>query len=290
MDLAAARRMARAIWSGHLTFGLVTIPVGLHAALEASERVRFHQLHRKDMAPIRYRKFCSTENREVPASEIVRGYETSKGRYAVVENEELDEVQKEVGEGERSIEILQFVAADALDPLLFEKPYYLTPMKGGAKAYGVLRAALGDTGKVGIARFYLRTRPLLGALLPSAGILSLEVMRNAEELRDPRKLAVKELAAKPAEVRMAATLVEQMTAEWDPAAHPNVYRRAVEKLIASKPRFDVSEAAEGRPAAKVVDLMAALEDSLQGQRDGASKARAPRAKAKSRGSRGRKAA
>lgn len=256
--------MARAIWSGQLSFGLVSIPVGLHAAVEAAERVQFHQLHRKDLAPIRYRKFCSKENREVPSSEIVRGYEVSKGRYAVVEAEELDEVQKELGEGERTIEILQFVEATALDPLLFEKPYYVTPAKGGAKAYGVLRRALDDTGKVGIARFYLRTRPLLAALVPSSGILSLEVMRSAAELRDPRKLAVKELAAKPAEAKMAATLIEQMTEKWDPAAHPNVYRKAVEKLIAGKPKFDVGEGAAAQPAGKVVDLMQALKDSLKG--------------------------
>ena len=282
--------MARAIWSGHLTFGLVTIPVGLHAALEASERVHFHQLHRKDLAPIRYRKFCSKENREVPNAEIVSGYEKSKGRYAIVEEDELDEVQKEVGEGERIVEILQFVDADALDPLLFEKPYYVTPQKGGAKAYGVLREALQDTHKVGIARFYLRTRPLLGALMPSAGILSLEVMRNAAELRDPRRLAVKELAAKPNEVKMAAALVEQMTGTWDPAAHPNVYRKAVEKLIARKPSFDVAEgAAAARSSAKVVDLMQALKDSLHGQRPAGRGERAPR-KTKARSNRGRKAA
>lgn len=282
--------MARAIWSGHLTFGLVSIPIGLHAALDASERVHFHQLHRKDMAPIRYRKFCSKENREVPSSEIVRGYETSKGRYALVEAEELDEVQKEVGEGERVVEILQFVDATSLDPLLFEKPYYLAPSKGGARAYGVLRQALCDTGKVGIARFYLRTRPLLGALIPSAGILSLEVMRNADELRDPRKLAVKTLAAKPAEVKMAASLVEQMTAKWDPAAHPNVYRKAVEKLIGSKPKFDVAEATAAKPSGKVVDLMQALKDSLHGERNSASGAANTRRKRTTRSTRGKRAA
>jgi DNA end-binding protein Ku len=266
--------MPRAIWSGHLTFGLVTIPVGLHSAIEASERVHFHQLHRKDLAPIRYKKFCSKENREVPSSEIVRGYEVSKGRYAVVEAEDLDEVQKELGEGERAIEILQFVDDAALDPLLFEKPYYVAPLKGGAKAYGVLRQALCDTGKVGIARFYMRTRPLLAALLPSAGILTLEVMRSADELRDARKLAVKELAAKPAEVKMAATLVEQMSGKWDPAAHPNVYRKAVEKLIASKPKFDVADTTAAKPSGKkVVDLMQALKDSLHGETKRATKPR-----------------
>jgi DNA end-binding protein Ku len=257
--------MPRAIWSGHISFGLVTIPVGLHAAIEAAERVSFRQLHRKDLAPIRYKKFCSKENKEVPSSEIVRGYEVAKGKFATVEAEELDEVQKEVGEGERVIEILQFVDDKSLDPLLFEKPYYLTPMKGGSKAYGVLREALCDAGKVGIARFYLRTRPLLGALIPSSGILSLEVMRTADELRDPRKLAVKTLAARPNEIKMATALIEQMTGKWDPAAHPNVYRKAVEKLIARKPKFDVGEAKEGKPEGKVVDLMQALKDSLQGE-------------------------
>lgn len=258
--------MARAIWSGHISFGLVSIPVGLHAALEASERVSFRQLHREDLAPIRYKKFCSKENKEVPSSEIVRGYEVSKGRYATVEAEELDEVQQEVGEGERVIEILQFVDAKSLDPLLFEKPYYLTPLKGGGKAYGVLREALCDADKVGITRFYLRTRPLLGALIPSEGILSLEVMRTADELRDPRKLAVKTIAPRPNEIKMATALIDQMTGKWDPSAHPNVYRKAVEKLISRKPKFDVGEAKEGKPEGKVVDLMQALKDSLQGER------------------------
>lgn len=276
--------MARAIWSGHVSFGLVSIPVGLHAAIEASERVSFRQLHRKDMAPIRYKKFCSKEDREVPSSEIVRGYEVAKGRYATVEAEELDEVQKEVGEGERVIEILQFVDFADLDPLLFEKPYFVTPLKGGAKAYGVLREALCDTHKVGMARFYLRTRPLLGALLPSGGILSLEVMRTADELRDRRKLAVKELAPRPAEVKMARALIDEMSGKWDPAAHPNVYRKAVEKLIASKPKFDITEQAAGKPTGKVVDLMQALQDSLASGRKGAKRT------ARKKTSRGRKAA
>jgi DNA end-binding protein Ku len=276
--------MARAIWSGHVSFGLVTIPVGLHSALEASERVSFRQLHRKDMAPIRYKKFCSKEDREVPSSEIVRGYEVSKGRYATVEAEELDEVQKEVGEGERVIEILQFVEFAALDPLLFEKPYYVTPLKGGAKAYGVLREALCDTHKAGIARFYMRTRPLLGALIASAGILSLEVMRTADELRDPRKLAVKELAPRANEIKMARALIDEMSGKWDPAAHPNVYRKAVQKLIASKPKFDVAAQAAGKPEGKVVDLMQALKDSLASGSKGAKST--PRKKS----ARGRKAA
>src|SRR5262245_38505224 len=151
-------RAGRSIWSGHITFGLVSIPVGIHAALEASQRVAFRQLHRKDLAPIRYKKYCSEEDVEVPNDEIVKGYEVHKGEYAVVEKGELDEVQAEVGEGDRTIEIVQFVDFASLNPLVFEKPYYVSPQKGGAKAYSVLREALLDARRVGISRFYLRTR------------------------------------------------------------------------------------------------------------------------------------
>lgn len=258
--------MGRAIWSGHLTFGLISIPVGLHAALESSERVSFRQLHRKDLSPIRYKKFCSKENREVPNSEIVRGYEVSKGRYAVVENEELEEFQGELGEGEHTIDVLQFVDFGSLNPLLFEKPYYLTPQKGGGKAYGVLRRALCETRKVGIARFYMRTRPLLGALVPNADVISLEVLRNAAELRDPRKLDVKETAPRANELKMARALIDEMTGEWDPTDHPNVYRKALEKLIAKKPKVEVGEGEGAKPKGKVVDLMQALKDSLESTR------------------------
>ena len=140
----------KSIWSGHITFGLISIPVGLYSAIESSERVSFRLLHRKDMAPIRYKKFCSVEDVEVGNDEIVKGYEVSKKKYAVVEEEELDEVQEEVGEGDRAIDVIQFVEFSELNPLLFEKPYYLAPQKGGEKAYGVLRDALNDANRVGI--------------------------------------------------------------------------------------------------------------------------------------------
>src|ERR1700693_6095649 len=149
----------RPIWSGHITFGLISIPVALHAAIESSERVSFRLLHKKDMAPIKYKKFCSKEDVEVPNDEIVKGYQVQKSKYAVVEAEELEEVQKSVGEGDRNIDVLQFVELASLNPLSFEKPYYVTPQKGGEKAYGVLRDALAESKRVGIARFFLRTRP-----------------------------------------------------------------------------------------------------------------------------------
>jgi DNA end-binding protein Ku len=264
----------RAIWSGHITFGLISIPVGLHAAVESSERVSFRLLHKKDMAPIKYKKFCSKEDIEVPNDEIVKGYEVSKKKFAVVEEEELEEVQKSVGEGDRSIEVLQFVELDSLNPLSFEKPYYVTPQKGGEKAYGVLREALAEGKRVGIARFFLRTRPLLAALLPVPEALALEVMRPFEEMRDPTKLGVPSSGKKAGEVKMARLLIDQMSEEWDPTEHPNEYRRALQKLLASKRTFGV-EAAEpgGRgEGGKVVDLMEALRKSIN-QTGGRAKAK-----------------
>jgi DNA end-binding protein Ku len=257
--------MARSIWSGHLTFGLVSIPVSIHPAIEASEHVSFRLLHKKDHAPIRYKKFCSKEDVEVPADEIVRGYEVSKGKYAVVEKEELEEVHEELGEGDKTIELLQFVDFSSLSPLLFERPYYLAPTKGGDKPYAVLREALFEEKRVGIGRFYLRTRPLLAALLPTPKVLALDVMREPSELRSPDRLDVPSAKPRAPELKMARTLIEQMAGEFDPTEHPNRYRKTLEKLLASKRRFDLEEAEEAEPkkkGAKVVDLMDALKRSL----------------------------
>jgi DNA end-binding protein Ku len=261
--------MPRAIWTGNITFGLVSIPVELHSAVESSHDVRFRMLHRKDNAPIRYKKFCSQEDIEVSGDEIVRGYEVEDGKFAVVEDDELQRVQEEVGEGDRTIEMLEFVEVSSLSPLLFEQPYYLTPKPGGEKPYAVLREALLEAKRAGIARFYLRTRPLLAALLPGAEVLALAVMRETGELRSPKSLEFPKKAPRAPEVKMARLLIEQMAGEFDPMAHPNTYRAALEKLMASKPRFALAETpAEAEPAPakrdgkKVLDLMEALKRSL----------------------------
>jgi DNA end-binding protein Ku len=270
----------RAIWSGHITFGLISIPVGLYAAIESSERVSFRLLHRKDMAPIRYKKYCSKEDVEVPNDEIVKGYEVSKKKYAVIEEEELEEVQEEVGEGDRSIDVLQFVEFSSLNPLSFEKPYYLAPQKGGEKAYAVLRDALTDANRVGITRFYLRTRPLLAALIPGKKALALEVMRSFEELRDPGDLTIPASEKKSAEVKMARLLIDQLSTEgWDPTQHPNEYRRALEKLLSSKRRFELKEV---KKPENVVDLMEALRRSVGKAGGEAGRARPKKAKTTAR--------
>lgn len=271
----------RGIWSGHITLGLISIPVGIYAALESSERVSFRLLHRKDLAPIKYKKFCSEEDVEVPADEIVKGYEVSKKKYAVVEKDELDEVQESVGEGDRAIDVVQFVDFSSLNPLSFEKPYYLAPQKGAEKAYAVLRDALTEANRVGITRFYLRTRPLLAALLPGKRALALEVLRPFEELRDPGDLPIPSPAKRPAEVKMAKLLIDQMTTEeWDPMKHPNEYRRALEKLLSSKRKFALREK-KGKESENVVDLMEALRRSVS--QGGGGRARPKRAASSRRG-------
>ena len=274
----------RAIWSGHITFGLISIPVGLYSAVEASERVSFRLLHRKDHAPIEYKKFCSKEDVEVPNDEIVKGYEVSKGKFALVEKEELKGVAEELGEGDRSIDVLQFVPFGALNPLSFDTPYYLAPMKGGEKAYGVLRDALTDASRVGIARFHLRAKPQLAALIPGKKALALDVLRPFDEIRDPGSLPIPASTKKSAEVKMARLLIDQLSTEdWDPTQHPNEYRQALRKLLASKKKFAVSQPAKGAEGEdNVVDLMEALRRSVS-KAGGGAKARPKRASGSKRG-------
>jgi DNA end-binding protein Ku len=265
----------RSMWSGHLTFGLVSIPVGIHAATEASSRVAFRQLHRKDMAPIRYKKFCSEEDVEVPNDEIVKGYEVKKGEYAVVEKEELDKVQEEVGEGDHTIEIVEFVDFASLNPLLFEKPYYLAPQGGGAKPYALLQEALLESHRVGIARFYLRTRPLLAVVMPMKGIMALEVMRELDELRSPDHLEVSKGKASRGGAQDGALAhrvdvghVGSDTASEHVPEGAREARRIEADVRARSPRG-------GREAAKVVDLMDALRKSLgQARKSGSRRHRA----------------
>src|SRR5262252_2034070 len=192
----------RAIWNGHITFGLISIPVSLHSAVEASERVSFRLLHRKDQAPIVYKKFCSKEDVEVPNDEIVRGLEVDDDTYAAVEKEDIEKAEQEAAGGAEDMEVLQFVDLGAVNPLSYDHPYYLSPRKGGEKAYGVLRDALLEAKRVGIVRFLLRKKPTLGALLPGPSAIALESLRPFEELRDPARVGAPATTKKSAEVKM----------------------------------------------------------------------------------------
>jgi DNA end-binding protein Ku len=256
-----------AVWKGRVTFGLVGIPVELIPAVDAKEHIGFHLLHRKDKAPIEYRKFCSKEGRPVPDDEIVRGYEVSRGKWALVEKEEVETARKaSTDEVEAHVlEVLQFVRPEALDPVSFDHPYHVVPGEGGRKSFAVLKAALAAAGRVGLGRLRLRATPHLAALLSSPRGLSLVLLRPFEEIVAAPSLPLP--APQPAETKMARLLIDTMSGdELDPAKYPDRYRAALRKLLASKRPSEAGpeEKAGKEPGRKgeVVDLMAALKASL----------------------------
>lgn len=259
----------RPVWKGQLTFGLVGIPVELVPAVDSREHMGFHLLHRKDLAPIRYRKFCSLENVEVGEDEIVRGHETDPGRWAVVGKEELADVRETAAAESESnvLEVLSFVPPDALDPVALSHAYYLEPGEGGRKSFAVLRAALAESGTRGLARLRLRSRVHLAVIVPLPRTLALVILRPFEEILAPASAPAPPPSSQ--EIKMAKLLIEEMTEEaLDPARYPDRYRTALAKLLASK--TDVSGAAASKaqrlaadvPEGRVLDLMSALKASI----------------------------
>jgi DNA end-binding protein Ku len=256
-----------AVWKGRIAFGLVGIPIELVPAVDMKEHIGFHLLHRKDRAPIQYRKFCSKEGVPVPDDEVVRGYESSKGKWALVEKDEVEAARRDSGEDVEAhvLEILQFVRAEALDPVSFAHPYHVVPGEGGRKSFGVLRAALSAAGRVGLGRLRLRAAIHLGAIIPTPRGLSIVLLRPFEEIAAAPSTPLP--APQAAETKMARLLIDEMAGdEIDPAKYPDRYRAALHKLLASKRPVEGAATAE-RAAAKggrgeVVDLMAALKASL----------------------------
>ena len=256
-----------AVWKGRIAFGLVGIPIELVPAVDTNEHIGFHLLHRKDRAPIQYRKFCSKEGIPVPDDEVVRGYEASKGKWALVEKDEVEAARRDSGEEVEAhvLEVLQFVRAEALDPVSFAHPYYVVPGEGGRKSFGVFRAALSGAGRVGIGRLRLRATIHLGAIIPTPRGLSIVLLRPFEEIAAAPSTPLP--APQTAETKMARLLIDEMAGdEVDPAKYPDRYRAALRKLLASKRPIEGAAAAERAPArggrGEVVDLMAALKASL----------------------------
>ena len=261
-----ARSARRAVWKGRLSFGLVGIPVELVPAVDAREHVGFHLLHRKDLAPIRYRKFCSKEEVEVSDDDVVKGYEVSKGKWAVVEKEELAAARKDAGAGSEAhaLEILSFLGVGRIDPLTFDQPYYIVPDEGGARSFAVFRNALAASDRVGLGRLRLRTREHLAAVIAIPHGLAAILLRPFEEVAAPPSAG--SLSAGTGEIKMARLLIDQMSEEaLDPAKYPDRYRSALKKLLAKKGAGTLAPAAvAGKPEEKgrVIDLMEALRASV----------------------------
>jgi DNA end-binding protein Ku len=263
--------MARSIWRGAISFGLVNVPVKLYSAV-SKKTVRFNQLHETDNSRIQLKRFCADEDQEVPFEEIVKGYEISPGRYVVITPEELENLDPKKT---RSIDIEDFVDLDEIDPLFYEHPYYLAPDTGAAKPYKLLLEALRETNKVAIARVVIRSKEYLTAIRPAGNVLTMETMLFADELIDPGdldELPDEDVRATEREIDMARQLIESLATGFDPTKYRDEYRERVLELIERKASGEeVAIPAEPEAPAAVPDLMAALEASLAAAKGGKEK-------------------
>jgi DNA end-binding protein Ku len=263
--------MARSIWRGAISFGLVNVPVKLYSAV-SKKTVRFNQLHEKDNSRIQLKRFCADEDQEVPYEEIVKGYEISPDRYVVITPDELENLDPKKT---RSIDIEDFVDLDEIDPLFYEHPYYLAPDTGAAKPYKLLLEALKETNKVAIARVVIRSKEYLTAIRPAGDVLTMETMLFADELIDPGdldELPDEDVRATEREVDMARQLIESLATEFDPTKYRDEYRERVLELIERKASGEeIAIPAEPEAPAAVPDLMAALEASLTAAKGGKQK-------------------
>ena len=267
----------RPIWKGAISFGMVTIPIKLYAATEAKD-VRFRLLHRDDGAPIEEKRFCTKDGKEVAWKDLVRGYEIEKGEYVVLEPDEIDEAKPESG---TTIEIGDFVSAEEIDPIYYEKSYFLEPTEVGAKAFTLLRRALEETGRVAVARVTIRTRERLATLRTYEDTLVIETMLWPDEIRSTGSLDLpegKQATIRSKELQMAQQLVNSLSGRFEPSEYRDEYRAAMEELIERKMAGEKRSAKRRKAEPKVIDLMEALQASVRS----AGGARPRRAKATSR--------
>jgi DNA end-binding protein Ku len=247
----------RAIWSGTISFGLVSVAVQMYSATQPKE-LRFHFLHKDDLQPIGYDKVRKDTGESVDPDDVVRGFEIEKGRYVPIEDEDLDRLDIELT---HSIDICDFVGLDEIDPIYFRKAYYLLPQDGAEKPYRLLERALEETGKGGIAKVVIRNKQHLAALRALDGILVLETMYFADEVRKPEKVNGKARLQK-AEVEMAKSLVENLSDEFKPEKYDDTYRKELLDLIRAKAKGRKLPEPQEEEEAEVVDLMAALRESV----------------------------
>ncbi|MEP6477331.1 MAG: Ku protein [Actinomycetota bacterium] len=250
--------MPRTMWKGAISFGLVTIPVAVYPATE-EKTLRFNQIHEPDGGRIRMKRTCSIDGEEVPYDEIVKGYEYEKDRYVVLSDEDFDAVPVE---SSRAIDIVQFVELDQIDPTLYKKSYYLVPDETGAKAYALLREAMSQDDKVGIAKVSFRDKEHLAALRFKEDAFVLETMYWPDEIRAFEADVNLDVKVREQELQMARQLIEGLTAEWNPDEFTDEYRQALLTIVEAKINGQEIETVAPEPTAKVVDLMEALKASV----------------------------
>ncbi|HUR37358.1 MAG TPA: Ku protein [Terriglobales bacterium] len=247
------------LWTGYLTFGLISMPVRLFSGAR-SEHVSFHMLHRDDNVRVKQQLVCPAENKVIERSETVKGYEYSKGEYVIIEPAEIKKIEPKTA---KAMEILEFVKTGEVDPIYFESSYYLVPEEGGRKPYALLQKALDDSGYVGVAKLTMHNREYTVLLRPYEGGIMLHTIYYQEEIREVEGFGKIDVDIKPAEIKVANQLIEALAAEWEPEKYADTFQENVKKLIQA--RLDGREVVaveKPRKMAPVVDLMEALKASL----------------------------
>ena len=251
--------MPRAIWTGSISFGLVNVPVRLYSAI-AEHKLHFHLVHEPDQSPIGYQKICKLENKPVPDDEVVKAFEFEPGEYVVMEDEDFEAARVE---GYRTIEITDFVPYEQVDPIYFARTYYLGPEKGGEKVYSLLLRALEHSGLAGISKFVMRDRQYLGALRVREGVITLEQMYFADEIRPVKEIRPPKTQVSKKELEMAEQLIDNFAGDFEPKKYRDSYRDALCAIIrakrAGKEVRHVAEPAEEAPP----DLLEALRASIE---------------------------
>ena len=260
--------MARSLWKGAISFGLVNVPVELHSAKKRAAELDMTMLDKRDLAPVGYQRVNKATGKEVAWRDVVKGYEYKDDKYVVLSDEDFRRANPEAS---RTVDILAFVELADIEPQYFETPYYLKPEKRGEKAYALLRETLQKAGKAGVASVVIRTKQYLAALVAQDDLLVLNTLRYAEELKAPSELEVPKAKVTPKELDMALRLVDDMADKWQPAKYKDTYRDDLLKRIQEKVKAGQTEeltepekdAARPAKGADVIDLMALLKKSVE---------------------------
>lgn len=251
--------MAASVWTGYLTFGLISMPVRLFSGARGT-RVSFHLLHRDDNTRVKQQMYCPTDERVVERSELVKGYEFRKGEYVVIEPEEIKKIEPKTA---KTMEILEFVKQEEIDPVYFESSYYLAPEEAAGKPYALLVRALKDSGYVGIAKLAMHNREYTAFLRPYEKGLMLHTMYYQDELRAAPEFGAERASLKEGELKVAHQLIDALAAKWDPSKYYDTFEQNVKKLIKARMQGkEVVAIDKPRPSGAPKDLMEALRQSL----------------------------
>ena len=256
--------MPRAIWSGAISFGLVNVPVRMYSAIDEAD-VHFHLVHEPDGGRIGYEKVCKAENEPVPEEEIVKAYEVKKDELVVLTEEDFAAVKVE---GVKTIEISAFVPYEEIDPIYFERTYYLGPQEGSEKVYSLLRQAMEKTGLAAVGKYVMRDKQHLGCLRIREGVITLEKLFFHDEIRPVKEIAPRKAKVPEAELKLATSLIAQFKTSFQPERYDDTYRDALMKVIKAKQKGETITAVPAAEDEEPADLLAALKASVDAAKKG----------------------